>query len=81
MRKVVVYSKENCYPCKMAKKLLEDSGVHFEEIMVSEDADGEQIIDLLREKGHRGFPVILVDGVWENSFNGFRPDLIAGIKN
>ncbi len=56
MSKVKIYTTPTCVFCLPAKKLLEQRGVEYEEIDVSQD---EQILAELKEKtGQMGVPVI-----------------------
>ncbi len=59
MRKVTVYSTENCQYCRMAKTFLEKHGVPYENIDVGRDpVEAKKMIEL---SGQRGVPVIKVD--------------------
>ncbi len=59
MRKVTVYSTQNCPYCRMAKAFLEKHGVTYESIDVGNDAvQAKKMIEL---SGQRGVPVITVD--------------------
>jgi alkyl hydroperoxide reductase subunit F len=59
MRKVVVYSTQNCPYCRMAKAFLEKHGVTYESVDVGNDAvQAQKMIEL---SGQRGVPVIGMD--------------------
>lgn len=59
MRKVVVYSTQNCPYCRMAKAFLEKHGVTYESVDVGNDAvQAQKMIEL---SGQRGVPVIGID--------------------
>jgi len=59
MRKVVVYSTQNCPYCRMAKAFLEKHGVTYENVDVGNDVvQAQKMIEL---SGQRGVPVITVD--------------------
>ncbi len=59
MKNVVVYSSDTCPYCTAVKNFLGQNSVNFEEknITTSVEARNELI-----QKGHRGVPVIVVDG-------------------
>jgi alkyl hydroperoxide reductase subunit F len=59
MRKVTVYSTENCPYCRMAKTFLEKHGVPYESIDVGKDV--EQAKKMVALSGQHGVPVITVD--------------------
>ena len=57
---VTVYSTPTCQYCKHAKEFLNEHGVQFTNIDVSEDpAKAEEMI---RKSGQMGVPVIDIDG-------------------
>lgn len=59
MRKVTVFSTQNCPYCRMAKAFLEKHGVPYESIDVGRDeAAARKMIEI---SGQRGVPVITVD--------------------
>ena len=59
MKKVTVYTSNTCPHCKAAKNYLRENNIEFEEKNVDEDRSA---IDYLVEKGHRGVPVINIEG-------------------
>lgn len=59
MKKVTIYTSNTCPHCKAAKNYLKENNIDFEEKNVDEDRSA---IDYLVEKGHRGVPVINIDG-------------------
>lgn len=67
--RVVVYSSSWCPDCRRAKRVLEEAGVAFEEIIVDEDAKAEALI-LARSGGRRVVPTLLLQ---ERIF-AFHPD-------
>ena len=70
MSKVTIYTSNTCPHCKAAKNYLNENKVDFEEKNVDEDRSA---IDYLVEKGHRGVPVINIDG---EDVVGFNKDLV-----
>lgn len=73
MPEVIVYSKENCQPCRMVKKWLEKNDVEYVEKNATEH------IDHLAQLGYRQAPVTVIDS---EHFYGFDIDrlqqLLAG---
>lgn len=70
MKKVTVYTSNTCPHCKAAKNYLKENNIDFEEKNVDEDRSA---IDYLVEKGHRGVPVINIDG---EDLVGFNKELV-----
>ena len=70
MKKVTVYTSNTCPHCKAAKNYLRENNIEFEEKNVDEDRSA---IDYLVEKGHRGVPVITIDG---EDIVGFNKELV-----
>jgi glutaredoxin 3 len=60
MARVQVYSTRSCPYCVRAKRLLDERGIPFEDIDVSDDA--ERRADLVRRTGRRTVPQIFIDG-------------------
>ncbi len=73
MSNVTVYSKPNCPQCTQTKKKLEQKGVAFEVIDISQDKNAAQTVTDL---GYRQVPVV-VSG--EKHWSGFRPDLLSAL--
>lgn len=73
MSNVTVYSKPNCPQCTQTKKKLEQKGIAFEVIDISQDKNAAQTITDL---GYRQVPVV-VSG--EKHWSGFRPDLLSAL--
>ena len=73
MSNVTVYSKPNCPQCTQTKKKLEQKGIAFEVIDISQDKNAAQTINDL---GYRQVPVV-VSG--EKHWSGFRPDLLGAL--
>ncbi len=73
MSNVTVYSKPNCPQCTQTKKKLEQKGVAFEVIDISQDKNAAQTVTDL---GYRQVPVV-VSG--EKHWSGFRPDLLDAL--
>lgn len=60
MAKVVVYSKVPCPYCVHAKRLLEEKGVEFEEIDLTNQP--EQLQKIKNETGWMTVPIIMING-------------------
>ncbi len=58
--KVTVYSTPTCPWCMMVKKYLKSNNIDFEDIDVSVDTDAA--IEMVKNSGQRGVPVIDIDG-------------------
>lgn len=63
---IKVYTKNNCFPCKMTKRKLQELGVNYQEINVDEDLTA---LEYLMEHGFRSLPVV---------FNNDEPVVIGG---
>lgn len=70
MKKVTIYTSNTCPHCKAAKNYLRENNIDFEEKNVDEDRSA---IDYLVEKGHRGVPVINIEG---EDIVGFNKELV-----
>lgn len=75
MTKVVVYSKDNCPFCTLAKKLLTDRKIAFEEIRV--DLDPSKLEEMVRLSQKRTVPQIFIN---DKSIGGY-DDLTALVKS
>lgn len=67
MKAVRVYSTLFCPYCVMAKRLLQDKGVRFEEIRVDEDHARRE--EMMRISGRRTVPQIFVGDVHVGGFD------------
>jgi glutaredoxin 3 len=67
MKKVRMYSTRVCPFCVMAKRLLQNKGVHFDEIRVDEDHD--QRDEMVRVTGRRTVPQIFVGDTHVGGFD------------
>lgn len=74
---VVVYSKPNCGPCRATKHALQQKGIAFEDVDLSQDA--EALAFVTDELGYRGVPVVYIDA--EQHWIGFDPERINSIVN
>ncbi len=67
---ITIYTRKDCIQCFATKRAMESRGITFE--MVDLDNHPESV-NTLREKGFRQLPVVVAG---EESWSGFRPDLI-----
>lgn len=76
MKKVTVYTKNDCPQCKMTKRVLNEEEIEYEEFNVEED---KEKMEYVREVlGFTSIPVVVIEG--EEPFTGFRPDKLHEIK-
>lgn len=75
MAKVIVYSKEQCPYCVLAKKLLASKNVEFTEIRV--DLDAQKLEEMMRLSNQRTVPQIFIN---DQSIGGY-DDLAALAKS
>ncbi|MHC9532282.1 glutaredoxin-like protein NrdH [Dellaglioa sp. BT-FLS60] len=71
MKKITVFTKNNCIQCKMTKRFLEENNVDFDERNISED---DNAIDYLKGQGFQAVPVVEAPGF--DTIAGFRPDML-----
>ena len=72
MAKVIVYTKENCPYCHLAKELLSSRSVAYEEIRI--DLDDHQRDEMIRLSNRRTVPQIFIN---DQSIGGY--DDLAGL--
>lgn len=70
---ITVYSKPACVQCTATTRALEASGLNFEVVDLTGDADA---MTRVTELGYRQAPVVIAG---EAHWAGFRPDLIASL--
>ena len=58
--KVVVFSTPTCPHCRTAKRYLQQKGIRFTDVDVSQDERAAR--DMVRISGQQGVPVITVNG-------------------
>lgn len=67
---IAIYTKPDCQPCRAAKRAMTAAGITFAEM------SAEEHVELLSGLGYRAAPVTIAgDRHWQ----GYRPDLIAGL--
>lgn len=76
---LTLYTKNNCSFCMMAKGLLKNNDIAFEEINVEQD---QSAFDFILSEGHRTMPQIYRDGELfvEGGFQGLQAMGAQAIK-
>lgn len=75
MAKVIVYSKENCPYCRLAKDLLTARKINFQEIRV--DLDANKLNEMIEHSNRRTVPQIFIN---DQAIGGY-DDLAALAKS
>ena len=70
---ITVYSKPNCPQCDQTVKKLEQKGLKFEVLDVTENQEHH---DKVQTMGYRQLPVVVVG---EKHWSGFRPDHLGAL--
>jgi alkyl hydroperoxide reductase subunit F len=65
-RKILIYSTSWCQPCKLAKKLLQERGLDFQEIDIEEKGWSRE--DLFDITGGRTVPQVVIN---DNTIGGY----------
>lgn len=77
---IVVYTKNNCQPCRLTKDYLTKHKIRYVEFNVEDEPEAYQkVIDM----GYQQVPVVVVPFDWQATarhWSGLRPDLLATIK-
>lgn len=72
---VTVYTKPNCVQCNMTKKYMDDRGIEYSTVDITEDSDA---LDKIINKGFKAAPVVDHNDRW---WAGFQPDEIDKISS
>ena len=70
MTTVTVYSKPACVQCNATHRALQNKGIAYETVDLSQEPDA---LERIRALGHLQAPVVITD---EDHWSGFRPDKI-----
>lgn len=70
---ITVYTKNNCMPCKMTKRKLQELGVNYKEINVDEDFNA---LEYLMECGFRSLPVVFNENGAPMVIGGYAPNML-----
>lgn len=73
MTTAVVWSRDQCPYCDMAKALLTQRGITYEERNISQDWTREQLLEAV--PGARSVPQIIMDGELVGGFNELKKRL------
>lgn len=72
---LTVYTKNNCFPCTMTKRKLQELGATYHEINVDEDLSA---LNYLMECGLRSLPVVFKDDE-PMVTGGFAPNILENL--
>jgi len=75
MPKILIYSKDNCAYCRMAKDFFNTRQIPFEEIRV--DLNPDKLDEMLKRSNRRTFPQIFID---DHAIGGY-DDLVTLAKS
>ncbi|WPH57017.1 glutaredoxin [Enterococcus phage G01] len=73
---ITVYTKNNCMPCKMTKRKLQELGVNYKEINVDENLEA---LEFLMEYGFRSLPVVFNENGAPMVIGGYAPNILETI--
>jgi len=75
---ITVYSKPDCVQCVWTKRKLESKGLSFNEIDVTQDAEGRKAVEA---SGNTTMPMVVVEHAGHKDvWHGFKDDLIKGLS-
>lgn len=72
---ITVYTKPSCVQCNMTYRALDNSGLEYDVLDVSEDATA---LETVKELGYLQAPVVVTD---DEHWSGFRPDKISELAS
>ncbi|MCF7845421.1 MAG: glutaredoxin family protein [Candidatus Pacebacteria bacterium] len=75
-KNIRVFSTPTCVYCIVLKKWLDEKGVSYDEVDVSQDEEAQK--EMVQKTGQMGVPVIMID---EEVVVGFDKERIAKILN
>lgn len=67
---VIIYTKDDCQYCYKAKKLLQESGLEYDEIKVGEDVPSEVYRTMF--EGHTTVPAIIINEAFIGGYTELR---------
>lgn len=74
---VIVYTTPSCPWCNAVKQYLEERGIPYTEIDVSQDQAAA--MEMIRKSGQMGVPVVEIDGEIVIGFDKERLDYLLGL--
>lgn len=72
---VVVYTLPECQPCRLTKMKLDQVGVSYTVVDLSQD---EAALEYIKTLGHQQAPVVETAST---TWSGFQPELITALAN
>ena len=72
---IIIYTRNDCRPCKETKKRFVEFGIPFEEINLDEHPE---LIDYVKYELRFSSTPVVVNG--DDVWSGYRPDKIEAIK-
>ena len=72
---VTVYSKTDCFQCKLTERKLTQEGIAFKKVNIEEDA---QALEHVKSLGYMQVPVVFVS---DRHWSGFVPDKINDLAH
>ena len=76
MRRVTIYSNDNCVYCRLAKRLLAERGIAYREVNLAMDGEGRRALS--ERTGSLTFPQIVVDDVPIGGYDELRRLVASG---
>lgn len=76
-REVIVYTTPSCPWCNAVKRYLEERGIPYTEIDVSQDQAAA--MEMIQKSGQMGVPVVEIDGEIVIGFDKERLDYLLGL--
>ncbi|OAT22654.1 glutaredoxin-like protein [Buttiauxella gaviniae ATCC 51604] len=73
--RIIIYTRNDCVQCHATKRAIESRGFTYE--LINLDLTPEAA-DELRALGFRQLPVVVTE---QESWSGFRPDMINRLRN
>lgn len=70
---ITVYSKPNCVQCTATYRALDQHGLDYQVVDISEDAEA---LEMVKSLGHLAAPVVIAGA---ENWSGFQPDRIAAL--
>jgi len=70
-----VYTKPSCVQCDMTKRMLDNLGINYDTVDITED---EAALEMILGMGFKSAPVVITD---TDSWSGFNPEKINSIAS
>lgn len=70
LKSVIVYSREGCGYCDLAKELLAEKGIKFESVELSNNYD--LAVKLVNQTGQKTVPYIYIDGKFIGGYQNLK---------